>query len=242
MSTDRVIVLIEDNAELRGALTHEFAANAFHVEPAASAQDGMQRIKANGADLVILDVGLPDLDGREVCRLLRRQGHQMPILLLTAAGSDADAILGLEAGANDYLVKPVRFSHLLARVRAHLRVFDQSRNATCQIGPYTFHQSRRLLVNDMGRRIRLTDMEARLLKRLYRAAGTKVGRDELMVEIWDYSAGANSHTVQTHIYRIRQKLASDPRGVSLLKTEEEGYSLQRAPADAKPTRGRAPGP
>lgn len=226
MTPERTIVLIEDDAELRGALSHEFMAHAFNMKLAASAEEGMKRIAGNSVDLVILDVGLPDMDGREVCRLLRRQGHQMPILLLTAAGSDADAILGLEAGANDYLVKPVRFSHLLARVRAHLRVFDDSRNAVYQIGPFVFHQSRRLLVDDAGRKIRLTDMEARVLKRLYRAGGGRVARDDLMVDIWDYSAGANSHTVQTHIYRLRQKLGSDPRGASLLKTEDEGYSLQ----------------
>ncbi|HOY77911.1 MAG TPA: response regulator transcription factor [Hyphomonadaceae bacterium] len=228
MSSARLIVLIEDDAELRGALVHAFAAHAFRIEPASCAREGLQMVAAHGADLVILDVGLPDLDGREACKVLRGQGHTMPILLLTAAGSDADAILGLEAGASDYLVKPVGFAHLLARVRAQLRVFDDSRNATYQIGPYTFHQSRRLLVDDTGRKIRLTDMEARLLKRLCRAGGARVARDELMVEIWDYSAGANSHTVQTHIYRIRQKLGSDPRGASLLKTEEEGYSLQLA--------------
>src|SRR5690606_26563469 len=119
-------------------------------------------------DLVILDVGLPDMDGRETCKVMRKNGLKSPVIMLTGHDSDADTILGLESGANDYMTKPFRFGVLLARVRAHLRQHEQSEDAVFTIGPYTFRPSAKILLDVGGSKIRLTEKETAILKFLYR--------------------------------------------------------------------------
>jgi DNA-binding response OmpR family regulator len=174
-------------------------------------------------------VGLPDMDGRELCRLLRRQGVRCPIVMLTAAAGDADTILGLEAGANDYVAKPFKFAVLLARVRAQLRQHEQSEDAVFSIGPYTFRPSAKLLFQNgdgrAQRKIRLTEKETSILKFLYRAGGRVVSREVLLNEVWGYNAGVTTHTLETHVYRLRQKIEADPSHAQLLLTEPGGYRL-----------------
>jgi DNA-binding response OmpR family regulator len=130
----------------------------------------MERAKAGLFDLVILDVGLPDTDGRELCRRMRKQGVKCPILMLTGHDTDSDTILGLDAGANDYVTKPFKFPVLLARIRAHLRTHEQSEDAVFQLGPYTFKPAQKMLVDEKDKKIRLTEKETNILKYLYRSA------------------------------------------------------------------------
>jgi len=171
-------------------------------------------------------VALPDLDGREVCRLMRKSGVKVPIILLTAASTDSDTILGLESGANDYVSKPFNTGVLLARMRAQLRQFEQSEDAVFRIGPFTFKPSQKLLVSEGERetKIRLTEKETEILKFLYRAE-KPVSRDVLLDEVWGYNAGVTTHTLETHIYRLRQKIEPDPSNASILITESSGYQL-----------------
>src|SRR5210317_1386626 len=119
----------------------------------------MVRAKEAIYDLVILDVGLPDTDGRELCRLMRKQGVKSPIVMLTGHDSDADTILGLDAGANDYVSKPFKFPVLLARIRAQLRQHEQSEDAVFAIGPYTFKPAAKMLIDEKDKKIRLTEKE-----------------------------------------------------------------------------------
>ncbi len=177
-------------------------------------------------DLILLDVDLPDMDGRETCRLLRKAGVSAPIIMLTAAVSDSDTILGLDAGANDYVTKPFKFAVLLARVRAQLRSHEQSEDAVFRIGPYEFRPSGKVLTDAKGRKIRLTDKETNILKYLYRAGGKPVSREELLTEVWGYNAGVTTHTLETHVYRLRQKIEPDPASARLLLTEAGGYRLE----------------
>ncbi len=226
MSTLKKILLVDDDADLREALGEQLLMTEdFDVFEAVDGHDAMVKVKAGLYDLVILDVGLPDTDGRELCRVMRKQGVKCPIVMLTGHESDSDTILGLDAGANDYVTKPFRFPVLLARIRAQLRQHEQSEDAVFQLGPYTFKPSMKLLLNEEEKKIRLTEKETNILKFLYRASDGVVARDILLHEVWGYNAGVTTHTLETHIYRLRQKIEADPSNARLLVTESGGYRL-----------------
>jgi DNA-binding response OmpR family regulator len=166
------------------------------------------------------------MDGREVCRLMRRGGVKSPIIMLTGADTDADTILGLDAGANDYITKPFRLGVLLARLRAHIRQHERSDDAVFNIGPYSFQPGAKLLLEtETNKKVRLTDKEAAILKYLYRTGGKVIGRDVLLDEVWGYNAGVTTHTLETHVYRLRQKIEEDPSNARILLTEPGGYRL-----------------
>jgi DNA-binding response OmpR family regulator len=225
--TAKRVLMVEDDAELRGALLEQLKLHEeFEPEAAETATQGLARVKEDRYDIILLDVNLPDMDGRELCRVMRRQGVKAPIIMLTAADSDSDTILGLEAGANDYVTKPFKLSVLLARLRAHLRQHESSEDAVFQIGPYTFKPSAKLLViNASNKKVRLTEKEAAILKYLYRAEGQIVPRDKLLSEVWGYNANVTTHTLETHVYRLRQKIEANPAKSVILVTEGGGYKL-----------------
>jgi DNA-binding response OmpR family regulator len=226
MTALKKILLVDDEDDLRGALADQLVlTEEFDVFEAETGAAGLEKAKAQAHDLVILDVGLPDMDGREVCRLMRKAGVRCPVVMLTGHTSDADTILGLDAGANDYVTKPFKFAVLLARIRAQLRTHEQSEDATFTIGPYSFRPSQKTLTDAEGRKIRLTEKETNILKYLYRAGDKVVTRDVLLHEVWGYNAGVTTHTLETHIYRLRQKIEPDPTLAALLVTEGGGYRL-----------------
>ena len=166
------------------------------------------------------------MDGREVCRLMRRNGVTSPIIILTGADTDADTILGLDAGANDYIVKPFRLGVLRARLRAHIRQHERSDDAVFTIRPYTFQPSNKLLINNEDeKKVRLTDKETAILKYLYRSGDKVVSRDVLLDEVWGYNASVTTHTLETHVYRLRQKIEENPSSARILITEPGGYRL-----------------
>lgn len=221
------ILIIDDDAMLGESLSEqldlhgEFATHLVHT-----ANAGIERLKTLPADLVLMDVGLPDMDGRDACRKLRAMGVKCPIIMLTGVDSDTDTVLGLEAGANDYVTKPFRFAVLLARVRAHLRQHEQSEDATFNIGAYQFKPSAKLLVRrDTGGKVRLTEKETAILKFLYRAGERVTGRELLLHEVWGYNSAVTTHTLETHIYRLRQKIEDNPSQAQLLITDQGGYKL-----------------
>ncbi len=226
MSTSRKILVIDDDEDLRESLTDQIALHEeFETASAGTAAEGMAKAKADTIDLILLDVGLPDIDGREACKLLRKNGFKGPIVMLTAQDSDADTILGLESGANDYVTKPFKFAVLLARIRAQLRQHEQSEDAVFAIGPYSFRPAAKMLIDERGSKIRLTEKETSILKFLYRAGEKVVTRDVLLHEVWGYNAGVTTHTLETHIYRLRQKIEKDPSNAEILVTETGGYKL-----------------
>ncbi|MEO1330376.1 MAG: response regulator transcription factor [Pseudomonadota bacterium] len=226
MSALKKILLVDDDADLREALADQLlVTEEFDVFEAETGAHGVERAKTELFDLIILDIGLPDMDGREVCRLLRKSNVKCPVVMLTGHSSDADTILGLESGANDYVTKPFKFGVLLARIRAQLRQHEQSEDAVFNVGPYVFQPSGKLLTDEEGKKIRLTEKETNILKYLLRAAGQVVSRETLLHEVWGYNAGVTTHTLETHIYRLRQKIEPDPSNVALLLTESGGYRL-----------------
>jgi len=221
------ILLVDDDEALRESLSEQLRLHEdFITVEASTGTEAMNLAKHEHFDAILLDVGLPDMDGREVCRLLRRNGIKSPILMLTAARTDADAILGLDSGANDYVVKPFRLPVLLARLRAQFRQHEQSEDAVFTIGPYTFRPSAKVLIHgETKNKVLLTDKETSILKFLYRSGSNVVGRETLLRDVWGYNARVTTHTLETHVYRLRQKIEADPHNAELLVTEPDGYRL-----------------
>jgi len=226
MSQTRRILLVDDDVELRDALYEQLALHEeFAVTAVGTAGAALAEVKDAPADLIVMDVGLPDMDGREAVKQLRREGFRRPIIMLTAHDSDADTVIGLESGANDYVAKPFRFAVLLARIRVQLRQHEDSDDAEFAIGPYSFRPASKSLVDAKGAKLRLTEKEAAILRFLHRAERHVVSRDVLLKEVWGYNSNVTTHTLETHIYRLRQKIEIDPADARLLVTDAGGYKL-----------------
>ncbi len=225
MPSAKRVLLVDDDPMLRASLAEQLAAeDGFVPVEAGTCTEGRARAREGVYEFMILDVGLPDGDGRQLCRELRTDGVTCPIVLLTAKDSDADVIEGLDSGANDYIAKPFRFAVLMARLHAHLRSHEQSEEAVYRIGPYTFRPSAKILVDPQGKKIRLTEKETNILKYLYRS-GETVARETLLHEVWGYNPAVTTHTLETHIYRLRQKIENNPGQAQILVTESGGYRL-----------------
>ncbi|MEN0042023.1 MAG: response regulator transcription factor [Pseudomonadota bacterium] len=224
--TERTLLLVDDDTDLREALTEQLSLyEEFTIVQEETASAGIATARDNHTDLLIMDVGLPDMDGREAVKLLRKGGFKSPIIMLTGHDTDSDTILGLEAGANDYIVKPFKFAVLLARIRAQLRQHEQSEDAVFTIGPYNFRPAQKIMIDEDDSKVRLTEKETSILKYLYRADRKVVTRDVLLEEVWGYNSGVTTHTLETHIYRLRQKIEKDPSNAVLLVTDAGGYKL-----------------
>jgi DNA-binding response OmpR family regulator len=229
MASQHPILVVDDDAALRVALIEQLVQDGeFLPSEAATLAEAESKLTGTNArfDAVLLDVGLPDGDGRDFCRRLRSLGMKTPIIMLTGSAEETDIVRGLDSGANDYIAKPFRLNELLARLRAQLRSFESSEDAVFTIGPYTFRPAVKQLVEPArNKRIRLTDKETAILKFLYRAAGKAVSRQVLLNEVWGYNAAVTTHTLETHVYRLRQKIEPDPTISRLLVTEGGGYRL-----------------
>ena len=225
MAQRKTLLIVDDDADLRGAVAEQLQAEDFDTLEASTAGEGVRLAQTSRPDLILLDVDLPDFDGREACRQIRASGIATPVIMLTAAVEDDDTIKGLDAGANDYVTKPYKFAVLLARIRVQLRDYEHSEGAVFHLGAYEFRPSAKMLVDSLGKKIRLTEKETNILKYLYRAGEKPVSREELLAEVWGYNAGVTTHTLETHVYRLRQKIESDPASSKLLLTEAGGYRL-----------------
>jgi DNA-binding response OmpR family regulator len=229
MANQKQVLIVDDDDALRSSLAEQLELHEGYLTfQAGDGARALELVKEHHFEFILMDVGLPDTDGRDLCRLMRRQGIKTPIIMLTAHDSDADTILGLDSGANDYIPKPFRLGVLLARLRAQLRQFELSDDATFPIGPYTFRPSAKMLINpDTNRKVHLTEKETAILKYLYRMGDRPVGREVLLDEVWGYNAGVTTHTLETHIYRLRQKIEPEPNNARILVTEPGGYRLVR---------------
>ena len=226
MAQLKKILLVVGDEDLRKALTEQLMLSEdFKVSEGPDGAQAIEKVNQQSFDLIILDVGLPDTDGRELCRLMREHGVNSPMLMLTGSDADASKVLGLDAGTNDYITKPFKFPVLLARIRAQLQQYEQSEDAILKLGPYMFNPAGKLLLTKTGNQIRLTEKETNILKFLYQTKERVVQRDTLLHEVWGYNAGVTTHTLETHIYRLRQKIETDPSNSSLLVTENGGYRL-----------------
>ncbi len=226
MTQSRHILIIDDDADLRQALVEQLSLEPdYKISSVDTARAGMDFVRANGPDMLIMDVGLPDMDGREAVRMIRAEGFRRPIVMLTAHDSDSDTVIGLESGANDYIAKPFRFAVLLARIRVQMRQFEASDDAEFVIGPFIFRPAAKTLTDEKGGKLRLTEKETSILRFLQRANREIVPRDILLKDVWGYNEGVTTHTLETHIYRLRQKIEIDPAQAKILVTDAGGYRL-----------------
>jgi DNA-binding response OmpR family regulator len=229
MPIRRPILIVEDDAALSAKLADMIGLEAeFRIDVAGSAAEAKAKLAKLGAryDAILLDIGLPDANGCDLCAEFRQGGHSMPILMLTGANAEADVVRGLSAGANDCIAKPFRINEVLARVRAQLRSFDNSDHAVLTIGPYQFRPSAKLL-HDPARnlKLRLTGKESAILKFLHRLSGKPATREVLLSEVWGYNNFVSTRTLKTHICRLRQKIEANPAQPDLLLTAPGGYQL-----------------
>jgi len=217
------ILIIEDDDALRTLLQEELASlSEFAVFAAKDRETGRAIIEKGGIDLLIVEAG-GDLR-EEFVRNLRAGGLRAPIILLSNGAEDSAAWLGAD-GANDYVTKPFRLSVLLARLKAQLRQYEQSEDTAFAIGPYILKPGQKLLLDKAQGKIRLTEKEAAILKYLYQAGDRAVERETLLEEVWGYNSGVTTHTLETHIYRLRQKIEQDPANAQILLTVQGGYKL-----------------
>ena len=235
MPATRSVLIVEDDEVLRDMLKEQLADDGFKVVTASTLEAADRAINDENTyvDAVILDLGMPDGDGRDFCGKLRHQGHNVPIIMLTGMVGEEDVVRGLDSGAYDYIPKPFRINELLARLRAQLRDFENSEDATFSIGPYIFSPGKKLLKDPATqRRIRLTAKEAAILKVLYRSKPLPIDRQKLLHEVWGYTPDTSTHTVETHIYRLRQKMESNPACPLILLSVQGGYLLSAEPVFA----------
>lgn len=226
MSGARHILIIDVDPGLCAVLAEQLShAGEFGVATAQSAAAALEAAGATRPDLVLLGLTLSDMSGPDLCRRLRADGLRAPIVMLT--GADDDGRAARDAGATDALAKPIKLALLLTRIRGHLRQHDQSDDAAIQLGPYSFRPAAKLLFDTerQNKRIRLTEKESAILRYLHRAAGKVVARETLLAEVWGYNAAVTTHTLETHIYRLRQKIERDPADARLLLTDAGGYRL-----------------
>jgi DNA-binding response OmpR family regulator len=226
MINEKRLLLVEDDDAIRETLRDQLR-EEFSIVEAARGAEALELAEASHHDLIILDVGLPDMDGLDVCKLMRRAGINAPVIMLTGADTEADTVLGLDWGANDYVTKPFKMGLLLARIRAQLRRHERSEGTILIIGPYAFHPTEKIMIDSGNgdRKIKLTEKETAMLKYLFRVGGTIIGRDVLLNEVWGYNSGVTTHTLETHVYRLRQKIERDPSNAEILVTEPGGYRL-----------------
>ena len=224
-NTNRLLV-VEDDTDLSETLVEQLGLSSeFEVTSVGTAGAARDVVRRERIDLVIMDVGLPDMDGREAVKLMRREGFRGSVIMLTAQTSDADVVNGLESGANDYVAKPFKFAVLVARIRAQLRQQEASEDAVFRVGPFTFKPGAKLLISAKGSKLKLTEKETAILRFLYRAGQKVVSRDTLLQEVWGYNSAVTTHTLETHVYRLRQKIEANPAECRLLVTEGGGYKL-----------------
>lgn len=238
MAGERPVLIIDDDEALRSTLAEQLAVEGEFTAVVAAdlaAADSLLGVKDARFDAIILDIRLPDGDGSEWCTRLRKAGKRVPVIMLTGSEEEADVVRSLDSGANDYITKPFRLAELLARLRAQLRIFENSEDAVFSIGPYVFRPAAKVLQQpERNRRIRLTEKETAILKYLYRSGARPVARQVLLNEVWGYNSAVTTHTLETHIYRLRQKIEPDPQHSRLLVTEGGGYRLNPQPIEEVP--------
>jgi DNA-binding response OmpR family regulator len=222
------ILIVEDELPMRTALEDVLAAEGYRVLSAADGERGLRRAIEEKPDLVLLDIMMPRLDGYGVCAELRRLSNPVPILMLTAKGQVEDRVMGLDAGADDYLVKPFSTEELLARVRALLRRTRRQTRAPAKLrlGEVEIELARQTAVR--GRRtVHLTAKEFAMLRLMAEAEGEPVSRERFLDAVWGYTAFPTTRTVDNHIASLRAKLETDPEQPRWIKTVHGvGYKLE----------------
>jgi DNA-binding response OmpR family regulator len=230
MADPRTVLVIEDDEDQRTALSETLSEHGFVPTGVPNLAEARAALASHRPHAVLVDVGLPDGDGRELCAWLRKEAPGIPLLILTGLSDEAELVRGFDAGACDWIAKPFRASELIARLRAQLRLSDHSEHAAIPVGHYSFRPGQKVMIdNQTNRKVRLTGTECSMLKRLLAADGGCVSRPTLLVDVWGYNSTVTTHTVETHIYRLRRKLEVDPANPVILVSQPGGYQLVTRP-------------
>jgi DNA-binding response OmpR family regulator len=220
---DRLLI-IEDDDTIATNLVRAFSSVGYVSARAASGTDALHHLQRNRVDLVLLDLGLPDMDGIDVCREIRSRDAVLPIIMLTARQEEIDIVVGLDAGAVDYITKPFRLAELLARVRAQLRRLGPPDSGDLSVGPLRIDlAARRVWLRDSELELRAKEFD--LLLRLARDAGRVVTREDLMSDVWDENWFGSTKTLDVHIASLRRKLGDEASGISTLRGVGYRYDL-----------------
>jgi DNA-binding response OmpR family regulator len=229
MASEHVVIVEDDPTMLRG-LKDNFAFEGYAVSTARDGEEGLRVILDAHPDLVILDIMLPKINGYEVCRLVRKEQLDMPIIMLTAKTQESDVLLGLNLGADDYVTKPFSIKQLLARANAFLRRRRQAESQTYRFGDFELDVASRKLLRD-GREIALTPKEFGLLELFLRRAGRALTRDQIMKTIWGYDAFVTSRSVDRFVNTLRNKIEADIHHPGFIRTVREiGYRFEAGEA------------
>ena len=229
MTGAKKVLIVDGDRDLQETLKEQFEVNSeFLTDVVSSGHGTIDKTLEHYYDIILVDSRSPDIDGTAVCIAMRQNGIKSPIVMLSEIDTDEATILALDAGANDYVIKPFRVNVLMARLRARIRETEQSEHAVFQIGHYSFHPiDKSMHDNRNEQKIRLTEKETAIVKFLYLAGDSVVSRDTLLGEVWGYNAGVTTHTLETHVYRLRQKIEEDPSNAVILVTEPTGYRIIR---------------
>ena len=213
------ILLVEDDERISEPLVRVLVSEGFSVTHVDAGKDALAAVEHNRPDLVLLDLTLPDIDGLDVCRKLRAEVPDLPIVMLTARAEEMDVIVGLGAGADDYIAKPFRLAELIARVRARLRVVEQATRATPMLegaGLRVDRDARRTFIDD--HEVELTSKEFDLLALLMSRPGVTFTREQIMNQVWDEHWWGSTRTLDTHVSTLRKKIGDDSDPPSIVVT------------------------
>ena len=227
MTALKKILLIESDPDLREALCEQLhCTDQFEVFSSGNDTETLQKLRVQSYDMIVMDLHPLNNDSLEACRVTYAQNVKCPILLLTERDEISSTVFGQDARASDYIIKPFKFPILLARMNVQLRMYENSYDSAFTLGPYTFHPAMKMLKTHDNNEIQLTEKETDILKFLYHTVEDVVPRDILLHEVWGYNNSVTTHTLETHIYRLRQKIERNPGAAELLVTETGGYRLK----------------
>ena len=199
----------------------------YLLEESLSVTEAISLIVKEHFDCILIDSSLADVSLSNLCKNIRQEGVRSPIILVAEELGEDVAIAALDAGANDYVLKPFKINVLVAKIRSNIRQFEQSEFAILRFGRFSFKPGDKILLNNSSKEeVRLTDKETAIIKLLYLSGGEVVTRATLLEEVWGYNTTLTTHTLETHIYRIRQKVGNASSGQDFIATESEGYRMQ----------------
>lgn len=226
MSPAHRLLVVEGDAVLRDLLVEQLSQAAdLEVASGECGAQALALLEEEAFDILLAETALPEADGPPLVASIREAGFRGPIILLASTAEEADHAPDPEAGGVEFVAKPFKFAVLLARIRALLRAREASEEAAVPIGPYTFRAGAKTLTSEASGLLRLTEKEAAILRFLHRAGEAIVSRETLLQEVWGYNSSVTTHTLETHIYRLRQKIETDPSAARILVTEPGGYRL-----------------
>ncbi len=218
------ILIVEDETALAHLIERVLREEGYATHTEFSGEAALAMVMASEPDCIVLDVGLPDIDGLHVCSLLRERGFRTPIIILTARDAVPDRVRGLDSGADDYLVKPFSFDELLARIRAHLRRTAPTQEILA-VGDISLDPSAHAVFKSSVP-VELTDHEFRLLEMLMRHTGKVLSRQQLLDYVWGYGIEPNSNVVDLYIYYLRKKLDTDTSHRLIQTVRGAGYKIE----------------